>query len=102
MSCVIHHVRILKLVVHDAYIDYITTGVLPDPMPAEQDWCRPRLECTDWYDMLDTSTRVRAFKVIWNVMEYMHRENEAPETGEPSNDAADTTTEASFNKEAQT
>lgn len=80
----------MKLVVHDAYIDYITTGVMPDPTPAEEDWCKPRLECTDWYDMLDTKRRVRAFKVIWNVMEYMHREEDAPKTDLPFTGASQT------------
>lgn len=77
VSCVFHHVSILKLTVHDAYTDYLTTGVMPNPEPKEEDWSMPRLDRTSWYDLLDMMNRVEAFRIIWGVMEYLNRDVDA-------------------------
>lgn len=74
VSCLFHHVSILKLTIHSAYTHYLTTGILPQPTPAEEDWCSPPLERTEWYDLFDQESRVDAFRCIWGVMEYATRD----------------------------
>jgi hypothetical protein len=74
VSCIYHHVSILRLTIHDAYTHYLTTGVMPEQTPAEEDWCSPRLERTEWYDLLDQEGRVDAFRCIWGVMEYVNQD----------------------------
>jgi hypothetical protein len=74
VSCLYHHVSILKLTIHDAYTHYLTTGIMPEQTPTEEHWCSPRLERTEWYDLLDQEGRVQAFRCIWGVMEYVNRE----------------------------
>ncbi|KAM0705169.1 hypothetical protein Q7P35_007956 [Cladosporium inversicolor] len=74
VSCLFHHVSILKLTIHDAYTEYLTTGSMPKQTPAEEDWCSPKLERTEWYDLLDQEGRVEAFRCIWGVMEYLNRD----------------------------
>jgi hypothetical protein len=74
VSCLYHHVSILKLTIHNAYTEYLTTGSMPKPTPAEEDWCSPKLERTEWYDLLDQTSRVEAFSCIWGVMEYLSRD----------------------------
>ena len=77
VSCLFHHVSILKLTIHDAYTEYLTTGSMPEQTPAEEDWCSPKLERTEWYDLLDQEGRVEAFRSIWGVMEYLNRDKTA-------------------------
>ena len=86
VSCLFHHVSILKLTVHDAYTEYLTTGAMPKLTPAEEDWCSPKLERTDWYDLLDQEGRVEAFRSIWGVMEYLNRDTTASSSEEISAD----------------
>jgi hypothetical protein len=74
VSCLYHHVSILKLTIHDAYTEYLTTGSMPKQAPVEEDWCSPKLERTVWYDLLDQTGRVEAFSCIWGVMEYLNRD----------------------------
>ena len=55
VSSLNHHISILKFTVHDAYIDYLESEQLPDPNSIHYDdnWSRPRLQRTRWYDLLD-------------------------------------------------
>ena len=77
VSSLNHHISILKLTVHDAYLDYLDTERLPDPpMPADQAWCSPRLQRTEWYDLLDVDGRVQAFRALWGVIAYLSRDSE--------------------------
>lgn len=86
VSCLFHHVSILKLTIHDAYTEYLTTGSVPKQMPVEEDWCSPKLERTEWYDLLDQEGRVEAFRSIWGVMEYLNRDKTASSSDEVSAD----------------
>ena len=86
VSCLFHHVSILKLTIHDAYTEYLTTGSMPEQSPAEEDWCSPILERSEWYDLMDQEGRVEAFRCIWGVMEYLNRDKKASESGEVSTD----------------
>ena len=86
VSCLFHHVSIHKLTIHDAYTEYLTTGSMPEQSPAEEDWCSPILERSEWYDLMDQEGRVEAFRCIWGVMEYLNRDKKASESGEVSTD----------------
>jgi hypothetical protein len=74
VSCLFHHISVLKLTVHNAYTDYLTTGIQPTQTPSEDDWSIPKLERTDWLDLFDQEQRVGAFKCVWGVMEYVSRD----------------------------
>lgn len=78
VSSLNHHVSILKLTVHDTYVEYLQSETLPDPLPADKDWCSPRLQRTQWYDLLDVDQRVEAFRALWGVIAYLAREVESP------------------------
>lgn len=63
------------MTVHIAYLEYIRTDTLPYPMPEDNDWCRPKLQRTKWYDLLDVEERVQAFRVLWGISCYLFRHN---------------------------
>jgi len=81
VSCLYHHVSILKLTIHDAYTEYLTTGSMPKQTPDQEDWCSLKLERTVWFDLLDQTGRVEAFSCIWGVMEYLSRDVSAGKSG---------------------
>jgi hypothetical protein len=74
VSCLFHHVSILKLTVHGAYTDFLTTGTRPAQFPLEEDWSIPKVERTVWYDLFEQEQRAQAFKCVWGVMEYLCRD----------------------------
>lgn len=83
VSCLNHHVSILKLTVHDAYTDYLISGRMPEPLPEDGAWCRPKLQRTKWFDLFDQGERVEAFRALWGVLAYLTR---APGVVAASND----------------
>lgn len=54
---------------------------MPSQTPVEKDWGSPKLERTEWYDLLNQQGRVEAFRAIWGVMEYVSRDVAASKTG---------------------
>ncbi|KAK4545076.1 hypothetical protein LTR36_003627 [Oleoguttula mirabilis] len=74
VSSLNHHIAILKLTVHSTYVDCLTSGVLPDTVPTDADWCRPKLQRSQWFDLLDLQQRVDALRGLWGVMAYLMRE----------------------------
>lgn len=76
ISSLNHHISILKLTVHEAYLDFLASGCLPDPLPQQKDWCKPKLARSEWLDLFDVKERVLAFRGIWGVMEYLSRPQE--------------------------
>ncbi|KXT18404.1 hypothetical protein AC579_8148 [Pseudocercospora musae] len=78
VSSLNHHVSILKLTVHWAYVEYTKTEKIPQPVPEDENWCRPRLQRTKWYDLLDIPQRVEAFRALWGIMSYLMREVNEP------------------------
>ena len=79
ISSLNHHISILKLTVHDAYMEYLASDTLPNPLPAHSDWCGPKLQRSEWFDLFDVEQRVLAFRGIWGVMEYLSRLQEVAE-----------------------
>ncbi|SMY25112.1 unnamed protein product [Zymoseptoria tritici ST99CH_1A5] len=81
VSSLNHHVSILKLTVHNAYTEYITTGQMPMSPPQsatdengeERQWHTPKLQRTRWYDLFNVDDRVEAFRALWGVMEWLTR-----------------------------
>ena len=78
VSSLNHHISILKLTVHWAYVEYTKTEEMPQPVPEDENWCRPRLQRTQWYDLLDIQERVEAFRALWGIMSYLMREVNEP------------------------
>lgn len=76
MSSLNHHIAIVKLTVHGAYMDHLSSGTMPDPVPSDPDWCRPRLQRSQWFDLFNMEQRVEAFQGLWAVMSYLNRELE--------------------------
>ena len=74
VSSLNHHISIMKLTVHGAYVDCLTTGTLPRPLPDDVEWSRPELRRTQWFDLFDVEQRVEAFRALWGVMAYLTRD----------------------------
>jgi hypothetical protein len=94
VSSLNHHISILRLSVHDAYLECILTGRLPSPSSAgpsatgldsseqisegdggeKRHWSVPRLRRSRWYDLLDPKDRCEAFRVLWGIMAYLCRD----------------------------
>ena len=68
-----HHISILKLRVHAAYIGYLTNGQWPDHIPEDEAWNEPLLQRSPWYDLFDKEQRVEAMRGIWGAMTYQMR-----------------------------
>ncbi|KAF2724291.1 hypothetical protein K431DRAFT_155641 [Polychaeton citri CBS 116435] len=79
VSSLNHHISVLKLTVHDAYLEYLESATSPNPAPLQQDWCQPRLQRTKWFDIFDVDERQEAFTAITDVMTYLTRELERPQ-----------------------
>jgi hypothetical protein len=79
ISSLNHHISILKLTVHKAYIEYLTTGQLPIFPPSDTDderaWYSPKLQRTRWYDLFDVDDRVDAFRAVWGVVGWLTRDD---------------------------
>lgn len=84
VSSLNHHICILKLTVHVAYIDYLTSGEMPEPRPQEEEWYRPKLQRSHWYDLFTMEQRVEAYRALWGLMNYLTREPVVAEEGSGS------------------
>ncbi|OJD29055.1 system protein b [Diplodia corticola] len=79
VSSVNTHIALLHLRVHPAYISWIETGELPSPLPADENWCRPVLRRTRWYDLFHTEDRIEATRGLWMLFGWLARPQEEPE-----------------------
>lgn len=73
ISCLFHHIAILKLTVHPLYVDFLVSGKGPAKTPDNVPWYKPKVERTRWYDLLDTKERSEAFRGLWGLMSYLMR-----------------------------
>lgn len=73
VSSLNHHLSLLKLTVHEAYMDYLTFGNMPQTPPEDTDWSRPKLQRSKWYDLFQEEQRVEAFRGLWGVMAFLCR-----------------------------
>ncbi|KAF2703123.1 hypothetical protein K504DRAFT_463754 [Pleomassaria siparia CBS 279.74] len=76
VSSLNHHISVLKLRVHSAYVRYLTEGTLPEAPPSDPDWCSPKLHRTRWFDLFNVEDRTEAMRGIWGVMSYLMRSQE--------------------------
>lgn len=73
------HLSLLHLRVHPAYLSWLETGKLPSPPPADENWCRPIVRRTRWYDFFNTDDRVEATRGLWGLFGWMARPQEEAE-----------------------
>lgn len=73
VSSLNHHICLLKLHVHSAYLDYLTDGRLPETQPLDANWCSPKLQRTRWFDLFSIEDRTEAMRGLWGVMSYLLR-----------------------------
>ncbi|CAI6334590.1 unnamed protein product [Periconia digitata] len=85
VSSLNHHISVVKLRIHALYVEFITTGKLPETTPSEPNWCSPQLQRTRWYDLLDMEDRKEAMHGIWGIMSYLLRSEGKSDT--PTADA---------------
>ncbi|KAJ9648790.1 hypothetical protein H2199_000703 [Coniosporium tulheliwenetii] len=85
VSSLNHHISMLKLRVHAAYLDYLIEGTFPATRPSDPDWCSPQLSRTRWYDLFSVTDREEAMRVVWGVLAYLLR----PEDEETEKKAKD-------------
>ncbi|KAK5168981.1 uncharacterized protein LTR77_006290 [Saxophila tyrrhenica] len=74
VSSINHHISIVKLTVHSAYLDYLDAPTLPCPLPEDPGWCRPNLQRSKWYDLFSKDDRLELFRGLWSIMSYLTRE----------------------------
>jgi hypothetical protein len=68
ISSLYHHVSVLKLRVHESYLDYLTDGILPSCVPADNSWSSPTVQRTRWFNLFAAEDRAEAARGIWGVM----------------------------------
>ncbi|UPX09674.1 uncharacterized protein EKO05_0000358 [Ascochyta rabiei] len=73
VSSLNHHISLLKLHVHPAYLEYITYGKYPDSQPSDPNWCSPKLQRTRWFDLFSVEDRTEAMRGLWGIMSYLLR-----------------------------
>ena len=76
VSSLNHHISLLKLHVHSAYLGYLTNGKLPENQPIDPHWCSPTLQRTRWYDLFNVEDHTEAMRGLWGVLSYLLRSNE--------------------------
>ena len=76
VSSLNHHISVLRLRVHPAYLDFLTDGILPTQPPKDADWCSPKLQRTRWFDLFNMDDRTEAMRGIWGIMSYLMRRQE--------------------------
>jgi hypothetical protein len=96
VSSLNHHISILRLSVHDAYLECLLTGKMPSSSPSdpstvgissseklseeegeaeeERHWSIPHIRRSKWYDLLNAEDRCEAFRVLWGIMAYLCRD----------------------------
>lgn len=79
VSALNHHISILKLTVHKAYLEYLQSGSLP-PASVGSEWCNPVVVRSQWYDLFVVEDRLEAMRALWGVMGYLARP--APSSGQ--------------------
>ena len=78
VSALNHHISIVKMTIHAAYVEYLISKTLPDLSPKDSNWCRPKVQRSSWFDSFDMDQRLEAFRGLWGVMAYLTREPAAP------------------------
>jgi hypothetical protein len=76
VSSLNHHISVLKLTVHSAYLEYLRTGVFPSTTPEDESWCTPQVLRSPWYDLFKAEDRLEALRALWGVMGYLARTSE--------------------------
>lgn len=77
VSSLNHHISLLRLRIHPAYLELITEGRLPVETPPESDWCSPKLQRTRWFDLFNIEDRAEAMRGVWGIMSYLMRTDSA-------------------------
>lgn len=78
MSSLNHHISVLKLRVHSAYLHYLQTSELPDGV--DQSWSNPTIYRSKWFDLFDVDDRLEALRLVWGIMGYLARSDVSTET----------------------
>jgi len=77
ISSLYHHISVLKLRVHQSYLDYLTDGILPTCAPTDDSWSSPTVQRTRWFNLFVAEDRVEAARGIWGVMACLARPRDA-------------------------
>jgi hypothetical protein len=72
VSCLNHHISILKLRVHDDYLHFLRTGECPEHI-SNPAWSAPIASRSKWYDLFNVEDRLEAFRLLWGIMGYLAR-----------------------------
>jgi hypothetical protein len=72
VSSLNHHISLMKLRVHKAYLDLLETGRYPDGAVPDE-WCKPEVKRTEWFDLLKPAERAEAFCLLWALGGYLAR-----------------------------
>ncbi|KAH7390725.1 hypothetical protein BKA66DRAFT_568659 [Pyrenochaeta sp. MPI-SDFR-AT-0127] len=87
ISSLNHHISLLKLRIHSAYMQYLNDGGLPEDPPSDPSWCSPKLQRTKWFDLFDIDDRIEAMRGIWGIMSYLMRADDSRQENSTMNEA---------------
>lgn len=85
LSCINHHVSIVRLRVTAQYLDFIARGgggsgdSITNPDPA---WHALPMVRSRWFDLFDPADRIQAMRGVWGVMGSLMRDVEREEREE--------------------
>ncbi|KAJ6790332.1 hypothetical protein PWT90_10540 [Aphanocladium album] len=73
VSCLFHHVSVLRVRVPTRLLEVLDGA--PEPDPTHRSWGKMQAWRTPWYDLFETKDRLEAMRLIWSVMAYQMRED---------------------------
>jgi len=76
ISAMNHHISLLRLSVHRAYLEYLESGRLPQEPQDDAKWCNPRVSRTKWFDLFGVEDRKELMRGLWGVVAYLTRPEE--------------------------
>ncbi len=72
ISSLNHHISIVKLSIHQQYLEFLSSGEMPSN-PSSPSWCSPTLQRTRWFNLFCKEDRVEAMRELWGLMSYLMR-----------------------------
>lgn len=71
ISCLFHHVSIMRVRVPERLLEVLDGA--PEPDPTHRSWGKVQAWRTPWFDLFETKDRLEAMRLVWSVMAYQMR-----------------------------
>lgn len=80
ISSLFHHISLLRVRVPLRLLEVLDGS--PEPDPSRRSWGKVQAWRSPWFDLFDTDQRVAAMQLLWAVMAYQMRSDEATQHGD--------------------